>query len=45
MDSDSTYIVDGDSELKPGATLSQQLSSYKGFDTVKVFFTARRGGF
>ena len=45
VDSDSTYIVDGDSELKPGATLSQQLSSYKGFDTVKVFFTARRGGF
>ena len=42
---DSTYITDGDSEIKPGATLSKQLDSYKDFDTVEVYLTGRRGGF
>ena len=27
---DSTYVTDGDSEIKPGATLSVQLDTYKG---------------
>ncbi len=40
----STYITDGDSEIKPGATLSKQITSYEPFDKVEVFFTARKGG-
>ena len=42
---DSTYIVDGDSEIKPGATLSKQLDTYEAFDTVEVYLTGRRGGY
>ncbi|MBQ9867473.1 MAG: hypothetical protein IJM34_10670 [Lachnospiraceae bacterium] len=42
--SDTGYIVDGDSELKPGATLSKQFDAYKAFDSAKVYFAARRGG-
>ncbi|MCR5252015.1 MAG: hypothetical protein K6E50_15580 [Lachnospiraceae bacterium] len=39
------YIVDDDSELKPGARLSKQMESYCGFDTVEVYFNGRRGGY
>ncbi len=39
---DSTYVTDGDSEIKPGATLSKQLTAYNSFDTVEVYFTGRR---
>ncbi len=42
---DSTYITDGDSEIKPGATLSKQLDTYESFDNVVVYLTGRRGGF
>ncbi len=42
---DSTYITDGDSEIKPGATLSKQLDSYGSFDSVVVYLTGRRGGY
>ncbi len=41
----STYITDGDSEIKPGATLSKQLDAYEAFETVEVYLTGRRGGF
>lgn len=40
--SDSTYIVDSDNEIKPGATISKELKSYQSFDDVKVFFTGRK---
>ncbi|MCR5802018.1 MAG: hypothetical protein K6G57_06795, partial [Lachnospiraceae bacterium] len=42
---DSTYITDGDSEIKPGATLSKQMDIYEAFDTVDVYLTGRRGGY
>lgn len=35
------YITDSDYELKPGAKLSGQLGIYKGYKTVKVYFTGR----
>ena len=38
---DSSYITDDDSELKPGATLSAQLDCRGGFDTVECFYTGR----
>ena len=39
---DSTYVVDSDSEIKPGATLSAQLDIYKGnYDHVEVYLTGR----
>lgn len=41
----SRYITDGNSELKPGATMSSQLQSYKDFDHVEVYLTGRCGGF
>ena len=37
----SSYLTDNDSEIKPGAKRSAQLGVYKGFSTVKVFFTGR----
>ena len=39
---ESTYVVDDDSVIKPGATISKQIDSYKPFDTVKVYLTGRR---
>lgn len=44
VSTDSAYLVDNDSEVKPGASISKQLNSYKDFDTVEVYFTGRRGG-
>jgi len=41
----STYITDGDSEIKPGATLSKQITAYEPFDTVELYLTGRKGGF
>ncbi len=41
---DSTYITDGDSELKPGATMSVQLDSYDSFDHVECYLTGRSNG-
>ncbi len=37
----SAYLTDSDSEIKPGAKRSAQLGVYKGFNTVKVYFTGR----
>lgn len=37
----TTYVVDDDSELKAGATLSTQLDCYEQYDEVKVFLTGR----
>lgn len=37
----STYLVDADSELKPGAVITEQIQSFKDFDEVKVHVTAR----
>lgn len=39
---ESGYITDNDNELKPGATLSEEFSAYKEFDSVVVYMTARR---
>lgn len=39
---DSTYVTDNDSEIKPGVTLTEQLTVYgKSFDTVELYFTGR----
>ncbi len=41
---DTKYITDGDSELKPGATMSVQLNSYDSFDHVECYLTGRSNG-
>lgn len=41
ISADSTYITDGDYELKPGATLTEQITTYMSFDHVEVYYTAR----
>ena len=41
-DYDSTYVTDGDSEIKPGATLSAQLDTYEDYATVACYLTGRR---
>lgn len=42
---DSKYVGDNDSEIKPGATISAQLSTYgKAYDHVRVFYTGRSNG-
>lgn len=38
----STYIIDDDSELKPGKTLSEQIECYENFDSVKCYYSGRR---
>ncbi len=40
--SDSAYFTDDDYELKSGAAITKQLSSYEDYDCVQVFFTGRR---
>lgn len=43
IDYGSTYIVDDDSELKVGATISEQIEIYgKSFDDVKIYITGRK---
>ncbi len=37
----STYIMDGNSEIKPGSTISEDIESYEDFDTVVVYLTGR----
>lgn len=37
----STYIVDSDSEIKAGATISEQITSYNNFEEVKTFYSGR----
>lgn len=40
---DSTYFTDNDSEIKPGASITKELSSFHEFDHVEVYFTGRGG--
>ena len=42
VDSDTAYIIDSDSELKPGATLSKELRSSNEFDEVKVYYSGKK---
>ncbi len=39
---DTTYFTDNDYEIKPGATITKQLSSYEKFDEVEFYLTGRR---
>ena len=41
VDYQSTYFVDDDSEIKPGATISEQLNAYKDFDRTEFYLTGR----
>ena len=41
---DSDYITDGDSEIKPGKTISSQLQCYEGYDHAEVYFTGKTDG-
>lgn len=38
----SNYVIDDDSELKPGKTLNQEMDCYEEFDSYKVFLSGRR---
>lgn len=40
----SNYVVDNDSEIKPGKSISVQLDSYEAYDHVEVYFTGRSTG-
>lgn len=41
----TNYVVDGDHEIKPGATLSGQLDIYNGeYDHVEIYLTGRASG-
>lgn len=37
----STYIVDSDGEIKSGSTISEQITSYDDFESVKTFYSGR----
>ena len=37
----SSYVVDDDSEIKPGKTIVEQLDAYALFDHVEVYLTGR----
>lgn len=39
---DDVYFTDDESEIKPGATITKQLTSYKNFDKVEFYLTGRR---
>lgn len=41
VDYQSTYFGDDYSELKPGATISKQLTAYKDFDRIEFYLTGR----
>lgn len=40
--SDSTYITDDDSEIKPGKTIIKEMTSYKEYDDVKIYLSGRK---
>lgn len=40
----SNYVVDNDSEIKPGKSVTTQLDSYESYDHVEVYFTGRSTG-
>lgn len=39
---DSRYFTDDDSEIKPGETISKQMTSYEDFDRIEFYLTGRR---
>ena len=39
---ESTYFVDNDSEIKPGETISKQMTSYEDFDRIEFYLTGRK---
>ncbi len=39
---DDAYFTDDESEIKPGATITKQLTSYENFDKVEFYLTGRR---
>lgn len=40
--SNSTYIVDDDSEIKPGATIVKEMNSFGEYDDVIIYFSGRK---
>jgi len=36
------YFTDDDSEIKPGKTISKQLTAYEEFDTIEFYLTGRK---
>ena len=42
IDCDWTYVTDDDSEIKPGATISEQLNTRKPFDHIEAYFEGIR---
>lgn len=40
--SDSTYMTDDDSEIKPGATIIKEMNSFGEYDDVKIYFSGRK---
>lgn len=39
---DDAYFTDDDSEIKPGKTISKQMTSYGNFDRIEFYLTGRR---
>lgn len=39
---ESTYFTDDDSEIKPGKTISKQMTAYKDFDRIEFYLTGRK---
>jgi hypothetical protein len=39
---ENTYFVDDDSEIKPGKTISKQMTAYKDFDRIEFYLTGRK---
>lgn len=39
---DDMYFIDDDSEIKPGKTISKQMTSYENFDRIEFYLTGRR---
>lgn len=42
VDYESTYFTDDSSEIKPGKTISKQLTSNKNYDKIEFYLTGRR---
>ena len=42
VDYSTTYFTDDDYELKPGDTISKQITSYKDYDTIEFYLGGRR---
>ncbi|MCR5816531.1 MAG: hypothetical protein K6F91_06595 [Ruminococcus sp.] len=44
INSQSKFITDGDSEIKPGASVSAQLDCYEKYDHVEIYYSGRSSG-